>query len=391
MAIESIALNIDAADVQAMYFALQQKLNAGWIVKELIAIALPLLMFFTGWGARIYDWLVQRLRKWAAAAFIFFFAIAFIILTAQFAVLHYLITTKAGVDGSPVPGFAAFLLAKVPEAVVMSGLAALIGILLCYVLNGRYRLAWLWLSVFITAVASGALMAVPALTPKEPLGDTPVERAIAEMAGRVGIPISSIAKEHCGESDCPPGHVVGLGPTRLLLLDDRLTDRTPQDQLLQVFAHEAKHYLLDNNFKPPVLIFSICAALFFVTQTLLSAVLARQRRQYAVISDHAGAIPLVFGIGLATFMLLQPAITTYRVHLEFEADRFGLELDRNNQALIDIMRTYAAENPMLYRHTAVTRYFRATHPEIRARIRFAETYRPWLNDEPMVYAPYFRE
>ena len=391
MAIESIALNINTTDVQAMYFALQQKLNAGWIVKELIAIALPLLVFFTGWGAWIYNWLVQRLRKWATAAFVFFFAIALITLIAQFAILYYLITMKAGVDGSPVPSFAAFLLAKAPEAVVISSLAALIGILLCYILNRRSRLAWLWLSVLITAVASGALMAVPALTPTEPLGDTPVERAIAEMAGRVGIPVSSIAKEPCGDSDCPPGHVIGLGPSRLLLLDDRLTDRTPQDQLLEVFAHEAKHYLLDNNFKPPMLIFSICAALFFVTQSLSSVVLARQRRQYAVLSDHAAAIPLVFGLGLAAFMLLQPAITTFRVHLEFEADRFGLELDRNNQALIDIMRTYAAANPMLYRHTAVTRYFRATHPEIRARIRFAETYRPWLNDEPMVYAQYFRE
>lgn len=391
MAIESIALNVDAADVQAMYFALQQKLNAGWIVKELTAIALPLLVFFTGWGAWIYNWLVQRLRKWAAAAFVFFFAIALITLIAQFAVLHYLLTIKARVDGSTVPGLSSFLLAKVPEAVVISSLAALIGILLCYVLNRRYRLTWLWSSVLITALASVALMAAPALTPTEPLGDTPVERAVAEMAGRVGIPISRIAKEHCGDSDCPPGHVIGLGPTRLLLLDDRLTDRTPQDQLLQVFAHEAKHYVLDNNFKPVVLIFSICAALFLVTQTLSSVVLARQRRHYAVISDHAQEIPLVFGLGLAIFMLLQPAITTYRVQLEFEADRFGLELDRNNQALIDIMRTYAAATPMLFRHTAVTRYFRATHPEIRARIRFAETYRPWLHDEPMVYAQYFRE
>ncbi len=81
----------------------------------------------------------------------------------------------------------------------------------------------------------------------------------------------------------------------------------------------------------------------------------------------------------------------YRQHLEFEADRFGLEFNRDNQALIDIMRSEATANPMFFRYTPATRYFRATHPEIGARIRFAETYRPLLNGQAMIYAQYFRE
>lgn len=390
VAVESIALGIDVAEVQAMYYALQEKLNAAWAINQLIAIALPLLLFFSGWGARNYDFLLKHLRVWGAAAFVFFFTIVFVTSIAQFAIIHHVLTIKAGIEGSPIPGLSTFLVAKMPQAVATSGLMGLAGILLCYILNRKHGLTWLGLSMLTTMLASIALMAAPAFIATQPLGDTPVERSIAAMAERVGIPRDRIAKEHCAEhSGCPPGRVIGLGPTRLMLLDGRLTDETPEAQLLQVFAHEAKHYLLDNTFKPVVLIFVICVALFLVTQTLSFTVIARHRPRYESTADQARAVPLVYGLGLATFILLQPAISTYRQHVEFEADRFGLEFNRDNQALVDIMRADATANPMLFRYTPVTRYFRATHPEIQARIEFAETYRPWLDNQPMTYAQHF--
>lgn len=389
---EGIASSIGAVDVQATYYAMQKQLNAAWAVNQSVAILLPLLLFFSGVGARTFDLLRRRLKFWWLAAFAFFFALAYFALATQSAVIHFVLAIKSEVEGSSMPGLSTFLLAKAPEVVVVSGLMGVAGIVLCYTLDRKRRLTWLWLSVLTTVLAGMALMAVPAFTATQSLGNTPVERDIARMAGQLGIPLSRIAKEHCaGDADCPPAHVIGLGPTRLILLDDRLSARTPEEQLLQVFAHEAKHFLLDNNLKPVVLIFLISAVLFLVTQTLSGAILARQRLRYASVADQAKAVPLVFGVGLATFILLLPAINTYRQHVEFEADRFGLELNRNNQALIDIMRSDAAANPMLFKYTPVTRFFRGTHPQIGTRIEFAERYRPWVNDEPLVYARHFTE
>jgi len=389
VAIEPIALNFDAVDAQAMYYALQKKLNAVWAITQLIAIVLPLLLFFSGWGAQAYELLRRHLRLWWSAAFALFFAIAFIALIAQIALIHFAITMQSELIESSIPSFSGFLLAKLPEAVATSALIGLSGILVCYLLDRKHRLMWLWLSVLATVLGSISLMATPALTETQPLGDTPVERRIVEMAGQLGIPISSIAKERCHDArSCSPGQVIGLGPTRLILLDDRLSAKTPDEQLLQVFAHEAKHYLLDNNLKPVFLIFLISSVVFLVTQTLSSAIVARHRAPYTSVAEKVKVVPLVFGLGLATFILLQPALNTYRQHVEFEADRFGLEFNRHNRALIEIMRSDAAANPMLFRFTPVTRYFRATHPEIRARIEFAESYHPWANNEPIVYAQY---
>jgi STE24 endopeptidase len=392
MALEQIASNLDPALVQGAYYALQEKFNIGWAVNQLIAISFPILLFFTGWGSKAYDFLYKHLRVWTLAAFAYFFSIVFAISIAELVIVHNLLAIKAELDGSAMPMLLFFLSAKLPSAVLTSSLVAIAGIVLCYFLRKRNKLTWLWLSILTTGFVSIALMLAPYFSNRQPLGTTPVESKIAALAARVGIPPERIAKENCENgSECPPGHVIGIGPTRLMLLDSRLTSKTPEDQLLQVIAHETKHYLLDNGIKPAALLFVICVAVFLPTQALSFQIISWRKNQNKSIADEPKLVPLVYGLGLAIFILLLPAITTYWRHVEFEADRFGLEFNRDNKALIDIMRADAASNPMLFKYTPVTKYFRATHPEISARIELAETYHPWLSNQPLVYEQYFKD
>lgn len=392
MALEQIASSLDPTQAQAAYYALQEKFNIGWAINQLIAISLPLFLFFKGWGSSTYDFLLRRLRIWTAAAFAFFFLIAFVTSVAQFVVIYNLLTIKSDLDDSALPMLMPFLSAKLPSALVTSSVAAIVGIALCYILKRRNKLTWLWLSILTTGLVSAVLFLAPYFSETEPLGTTSVEIKIADLAARVGIPVDRIVKENCtNNAECPPGHVIGIGPTRLMLLDRRLTNKTPEDQLLQVVAHEAKHYLLDNRIKPVALIFIICVAVFLITQTLSSPIISHYRMRYASTAAEPKFVPLVYGLGLAIFILLQPAITTFRRQVEFEGDRFGLELNRDNQALIDIMKSDAASNPMLFNYTPVTKYFRATHPDISTRIEFAETYQPWLSNQPLVYRQHFND
>ena len=392
MALEQITSSIDAADLQRTYYALQVYLNIGWAVSQLIAISLPLLLFFTGWGHKAYDFLLKHVKAWALAAFAFFFSIAFVTSTAQFILIHNLLSKKAEIDGATFPTLLSFISSQLPSAAFTSALAAIAGIVLCYILRRRGKLTWLWLSILITGLASLVLMLAPYFSNTKPLGTTSVERKISVLASRVGIPPERIVLVNCtNNSECPPGQVIGLGPTRLMLLDSRLTNKTPEDQLLQVVAHEAKHYLLDNEINLVALIFLICIALFLPTQMLSFFIVFKRNNQNGSLADAPKLVPLVYGVGLVIFILLQPAITTYRRHVEIEADRFGLELNRDNQALINIMKADAVSNPMLYKYTPVTKYFRATHPEISTRIEFAETYQPWSTNQPLVYEQYFEE
>ncbi|MEO8366555.1 MAG: M48 family metalloprotease [Pseudoxanthomonas sp.] len=392
MALEQIASNIDAAHAQFAYYALQEKFNIGWAINQLIAISLPLLLFFTGLGSSVYAFLIKRLKLWTIATFIYFFSIIFVVSICQSLVIHHMLTIRAELDGSDVPPLLPFVASQLPSAVLTSSLAALAGIVLCYILRRKNKLTWLWLSIVVSGLLSITLMLAPYFSNTQPLGNTPTENKIAALAARAGIPRGQIAKEDCANSpDCPPGHVVGIGPTRVMLLDNRLTRKTPEDQLIQVVAHEAKHYLLDNGIKPFATIFMVCIAVCLLTQMVFSPIGSRQSNRDNSLIAQAKSVPLVYGLGLAIFILLQPAITTYRRHVEFEADRFGLEFNKDNQALIEIMRVDATSNPMLLKYTPITKYFRATHPDISTRIEFAQTYQPWLHNQPMVYKQYFKE
>lgn len=393
MGLEQIALNTDAAHAQFAYYALQEKFNIAWVVIQLIAISLPLLLFFTGWGSTAYDFLLKRLKFWTVGTFTYFFSIVFVVSISRFLIIHHMLTIQAELDGSDVPTLLSFIASQLPSAVLTSSLAALAGIVLCYILRRKNKLTWLWLSIVVSGLLSITLMLAPYFSNTQPLGDTPTENRIAALAERAGIPRGQIAKEDCASSsECPPGHVVGIGPTRLMLLDNRLTNKTPEDQLLQVVAHEAKHYLLDNGIKLVAIIFMICIAVFLPVQMAFSLIDSKHPNRDNSLIAQAKSVPFVYGLGLAIFILLQPAMTTYRRHVEFEADRFGLEFNKNNQALIEIMRADAASNPMLFfKDQPITKYFRATHPDISTRIEFAQTYQPWLHNQPMVYEQYFKE
>src|SRR2546426_10306939 len=103
---------------------------------------------------------------------------------------------------------------------------------------------------YTTLFRSAFLLVEPFTQSYKPLGNSPLELHIAELAARTGVPRSAIVVEHCDPaSSCPPGRVIGMGPTRLILLNDALLLRNPDSWTLQTVAHEAKHFAKDDNIK----------------------------------------------------------------------------------------------------------------------------------------------
>ncbi len=369
------------------YYQLRLRFDVGWILIQVIFVLGLALMGQTRIGQDSYKFLSKRIKPWPLSAISLFFLVILLLNSVASLIQHYLLTQKAQLDGVLAPSLA-FLGSQIAGNIVPALALAIVGLALLFLLRRRRRLSWLWLAVVITVTLSGFFAVRPYLLDTAPLGSSTAEQEILQLLDRVGISSNHVALVDCaGSSDCPPGQVVGLGPTKLMIFDSRLTSQTPQDQLLQVAAHEAKHFLLDNDFKPIIAIFLISAFVFLVTQ-MITGVISRGSR-------HEDApIPLVFtayAVGLSAYLLAQPVVTTFQRNLELDADIFGLEFNRDNQALIEIMWADAKHNPTLYRYTPVTKYFRTTHPQIKDRIHNAETYRPWLNQEPLQYGEHFAE
>jgi Zn-dependent protease with chaperone function len=370
------------------YYQLQMRFNIGWICIQMVFILSLLFMGLTRIGQAAYVSISGRIKVWPLAVIAFYFLTAFALKVIQSAIVHPLISQKAQLDGASAPAFLALVGAQVPANIGSALVLALSGLGLVLILSQKSRLTWLWLAVIVTGIASGYLAVRPSLLHTTPLGDSPVEQRMVQMLERAGISPDRVALVDCSElSDCPPGQVIGLGPTKLMLFDGRLASKTPEDQLLQVAAHEAKHFLLDNDFKPVIAIFLICSFVLLAGQGFIQWVSHGPRNRNESVSLVLGAC----AVGLIAYLLAQPIVTTFQRNLEHEADIFGLELNRDNQALSDIMWADAEANPMLYRHTPITRYFRATHPQIRDRLDTAATYKPWLTGEPLRYGQWISE
>lgn len=370
------------------YYQLQQFVSFGWLFSHVLLISGLLFMGSTTIGRSVLLSISKKVRPWPLAATLFYFSIAVVLKLVQSIITYLLIVKKSQLDATEAPSLLGSLLAQVPGVLVSALVLSALGLILIFILRKKTALTWLWLAISVTTLASVALTVHPYFQDTIPLGNSPTEQKIVQLLQRAGIPSDRIALEDCNsQSDCPPGQVIGLGPTKLIMFDSRLTSRTPEDQLLQVAAHEAKHFLIDNDLKPIIVIFLICCFIFFITQISIRLLYRNEPDQIALVQR----VPTAYAFGLIAFLFVQPIVKTWHQELELEADLFGLEFNRDNQALIDIMWTDAKQNPMAYRYTPITRFLRATHPQIKDRIHLAESYRPWIDGKPLKYGAYLSD
>ena len=91
---------------------------------------------------------------------------------------------------------------------------------------------------------------------------------------------------------------------------------------------------------------------------------------------------------LVSLMLMPIGLACSR-HIEHEADRFCLELTRDNHAAATAFVRLQSENLGNPRPGPIYMLWRGSHPSLGERIEFANTYRPWEEGKPLRYGRCF--
>ena len=243
-----------------------------------------------------------------------------------------------------------------------------------WLINKSPRKWWLWTAAVFSFLFLFYLVIEPLTIDHQPLGQTPIEVKISELAEKIGVPRDSIVLENCEPFDkCDMAHVSGLGPTRLILLNKGLLENYPETWTIQTFAHESKHYLKDDNLTGWAVLTLIFLALFWFLDRICRVIIARFSTRLGFASmAHAAALPLVILVLHIMYLIALPPINIFRQHVEFEADRFGLELTHENKAFTEMVSSWAAESKL---HTAnpslFFMLFRSSHLSDATRISFA--------------------
>ena len=79
-----------------------------------------------------------------------------------------------------------------------------------------------------------------------------------------------------------------------------------------------------------------------------------------------------------------PAFHLTAQYAELEADRFALELTRDNAARARVTADVCGQL-WVSEYTLFDRLYRFTHPSMVTRLALANTYRPWEAGEPLAY------
>jgi STE24 endopeptidase len=356
----------------------QRDANVRWVAFQLIALAIPLFFLFTGLGARLRR-MCESIsgRRWFWTVTLF--ACAYLVMAELIALpfdyyAGYIQPHVAGWSHQTLPNL---LKGDGAQLVVSLVLVSLLIWLPYRFIAKSPRRWWLYCTLALVPVAFLAMVAWPVwvdplTTTYKPLDDRALEARIETLAARCGI--AHIPVLVGGNST----RVTGLGPTNRIVLQSNLASVETPDQIVFTIGHELKHYVMGDNWKALAIIAACLLAGFWLTDRLGRAAIRRFSRRwgFSELSDPASFPLIVF---LLTFF------NVFARHIEFEADRFGLELTHQNHEAATVFVRDVQSGYVAPEWDTFFLISQATHPSVAQRIEFANSYRPWEQGIPLVY------
>ena len=366
-----------------------------WGSRMVLALAVPLAVMALG----ILPAVKRRLAglHWSVQASALASVYAAMALAAVFPIAfydEYVRGRAAGLTSRTIPSWAL-------EWAIRAGLTfAFIAVVapLGYLLIRKLPRSW-WLWGGLSGGALGILIGVvfpvwiaPLLNRFEPMPDSALRTDILDVAARAGVDSPSLfVVEMRGKTEMVNAYVAGFGGTRRIVFWDTLLDALNPAELRFVAAHELAHDVLHHRWRLVVVGTVLLVLSLAIVHLAAVAILRRMRPATAAdLRDPADLPVLVLASTLVGFVISPIALATNR-SIEREADRFALELTRDNHAAATTWLTLQGHNLTHPDPGPIYRLFRATHPPLADRVQFADRYRPWERGEPMVYGDYLRE
>jgi len=369
-----------------------------WIVNILWGLLIPALFLFTGFSSRIRDW-AKRIGKWWFFTIGFYFAIFLII---NF-VIDLPLSYYQGFARQHAYGLSNQTLGKwfgdEIKGLLIGLVAGFLFLWIPYLLLKKSPRRW-WLYTGLLAVPFIILMILvqpvwidPLFNNFGPMKNKELEARILELSHRAGIEGGRVYEvDKSEDTNALNAYVTGFGATKRIVLWDTIIAKLDQDELLFVMGHEMGHYVLGHVWKS-IIFFSllIMATLYAIHRTAGWLIDKFHRRfGFTELSDVA-SLPLIILLFSVYFLIITPVALAFSRHNEHEADRFGLEITRNNHAAAMAFVKLQQENLGVPRPNVLIKLWQASHPPLGERIDFANQYRPWERGEQLRYEELFKQ
>jgi len=363
-----------------------------WAAETLWGLFVPAIFVFAGWSARLRTVSRKIGRNWFFTIAVYFVLFSVIWFVIDLPLSYYSEFARPHAYGLSEQTFAKWFgdsLKGLAVGLIMGGLLLWIPYGLVKKSPKRW---WLWTSLVAIPLAAFFLLIAPvAIDPLfntfGPMKDKALERQILDLAGRAGIEGARVFEvDKSADTNTVNAYVTGFGGSKRIVLWDTTIKKLAPAEVLFVMGHEMGHYVLGH----------VVKSIFFFAALILVTLYAAYRLQGGLIerfSAHFGfteladiaSLPLVMAlIGVLSFVVT-PIAGGYSRWQEHEADRFGLEITRDNHDAATAFVRLQEENLDVPRRGFLYKLWRASHPLLGERIDFCNSYRPWEEGKPGRY------
>jgi STE24 endopeptidase len=371
--------------------------NVLWAVDTLLGLLIPAVFLATGLSARIRDVSFRIGRRWLPSVALY--AILFVwisaALTLPLAYYEGFVREHAyGLSSQSLQKWASDWV----KGAVISGIGLGLVLWIPYVLLRRSPKRW-WLYTGLATLPLATFVLVISPVWIDPMfnrfgrmKDRALEQRILTLAARAGISRSRVFEVNKSEdTKTVNAYVTGLGTTKRIVLWDTTLRKLGPDQVAFVVGHEMGHFVLHHVLAAIILVTVLVTAALYAVHRLAHKLIFKfsERFGFSRLSDVA-SFPLLVLLAGAVSFVVSPAVFAFSRHQEHEADRFGLELTRDNHAAATAFVRLQEENLTVPRPGWLFLLLRASHPPLGDRVDFANRYRPWECGRPPRYGRLIR-
>jgi STE24 endopeptidase len=371
--------------------------NVLWALGQAFGAALPLLVLATGFSARMRNAAERIGRHWLLAAALFAVFYRALDWLASRPLAYYGGFLRPHAYGLSNQTFGKWL----RDGALDLAVSALVGAVLAAGLYAWIRKAprrwWLFASAclvpfLLLVFLVQPLWIAPLYNDFGPMEDPALEAKILALAERAGIEGSRVFEvDKSVDTKTVNAYVTGFLASKRIVLWDTLLARLDEREVLAVMGHEMGHYVL-HHVLLGIAFYSLLAGLgLWAVHRVAPLAIARWRGRMGFVRlDDVASLPLLLLLLHLGSFAVMPAALGFSRWMEHEADRFALELLRDNRAAATAFAKLQQSNLANPRPGPLYVLWRGSHPPLGARIDFANVYRPWQTGEPLRYADHFQ-
>ncbi len=358
--------------------------NVIWGIEQLLGLALPAALLFSGLSARLRALAAAAARGHFYPTLVIYLALLSLLLSIVQLPLSYYVgyarERAYGLSQQTLRKWAADQAKGFAVGLVLGAAVLWIPYLLLASSPSRW---WIWtgalsLPFFGLVLLVTPVFIAPLFNKFGPMRDKELEAEVLAVAGQAGVDGARVFEvQKSVDTKKVNAYVTGVGKTKRIVLWDTLLARLTPRQTRFVVAHELGHYVLHHVWSNILVSTALTVTSLWGVHRTADLLLARfgARFGFTDIADLA-SMPL-FMLLLSLFAaLIGPLLLAWSRHHERAADKFGLDLTGDKQAAASAFVALQEQNLVVPRPGRLYKVFRATHPPIGERVDFINAYRP---------------